>query len=244
MQKLIYFQQIKNHISLVIVFVSLLFSTSVWGQFEITSITPNSAMPGEKVTLRVSATDDVQFSFNCFCTKTTPKCISMKKDPFQMIFEKIDFVLSGPGGYPSIVAVAAIKIEKDRSNYFDISFTIPTNQVYGAYDLIVYSNKSRDCRLYKNRIFYVGETTNKQVTVPNKNFHVFPNPTDQKLNVHFDTPSPATVRFYDATNRLIYEKSTISTNEILDISFLSKGIYSVILVYNGQNIGFQKLFII
>jgi hypothetical protein len=222
----------------------LFFSTSVWGQFEIISITPNSAMPGEKVTLRVNATDDVQFSFNCLCTKTAPKCISMKKDAFQMIFEKIDFVLSGPGGYPSIVAVASIKIEKDRSNYFDISFTIPSDQVYGAYDLIVYSNKSRDCRLYKNRIFYVGETMDKHVILTNNNFFVFPNPTDQKLNVQFEAPSPATVRFYDATNRLIYEKSPISSNEILDISFLSKGIYSVVLVYNGQNIGFQKLFII
>lgn len=231
---------LRRHIFLIVLF--LVITSIMNAQFVISSVSPTSALPGESVTLRVTASSDVQFSFNCPCSNSSIKCISMKKKSFQMIFERVDFTYSF-GGSPNIGALASLYIETDKSNFFDISFVIPSNQKVGYYDLTVVSTLGTDCRLFKKNAFLVGSTNsiNKFKTNP---ISFFPNPAKANVEFVISDNIPTNIQFWDLTNQFIQEKLLTESRQTVNISNLTSGIYHIRFVRDGLIVGEQKLVVI
>ena len=207
----------------------------------IVSIVPNSAMPGEDVTLRVTASTDVQFSYSCGCSSGFPKCVSLKKSPFQMIFASIDFSLM-PWGQTNMPALATITVGNDKPNFFDINFKVPPNQKFGWYQMTIISTSGSDCRLVKREAFLVG-TVNSISPTQKENISLSPNPANDFIEINMPNAVATTVQFFNMTNQFITEQQVDEQGQRLCVSFLNKGIYYVRFVRNGKILGIQKLII-
>lgn len=92
--------------------------------------------------------------------------------------------------------------------------------------------------------FFRGTTTCRQQEVPfePKNLsmsdsvmNISPNPTNGTVNVHFDKTGSGSVEIYSLDGKLVYNKTFNESKElILDLSNLSKGIYSAKVTIDGQ----------
>lgn len=212
-------------------------------QFTLKSVTPSSAMPGENVTLRILG-NSVQFSFNnCGCN-TTPKCLNLKQGTFTMgAWSCVEFTYSN-NTYPTIPSFAKITIDSNKSNYFDISFQIPTQQKQGTYDLLVWNGATGAvCQLELKNAFTVGSST-ETVDFSLSDFKLSPNPTSDMLLVSMPDDSPTLIQFYNQTNQVVGEQLISQKIQSLNIGYLKKGIYVVKFYRNGKSLVTQKLVLI
>ena len=212
-------------------------------QFTLKSVTPNSAMPGENVSLRILG-NAVQFSFNnCGCN-STPKCLILKKGTFPMQGPSIVHFTYSNNTSPMITSFAQITIDSNKSNYFDISFKIPSDQKEGMYDLTVWNGAvGAVCLLELKKAFTVGSTT-ETVNFSSSEFKVSPNPTSDMLWISMPDDSPTLVQFYNQTNEIVGEQLILQKNQSLNIGYLNKGLFVVKLSRNGKSLLMQKLVLI
>lgn len=212
-------------------------------QFTLKSVTPNSAMPGENVTLRILG-NTVQFSFsNCNCD-FTPKCLMLKKGTFPMQGPSIVQFIYSNNTSPMITAFAQITIDVDKSNYFDISFKIPSDQKQGMYDLTVWNGAvGAVCLLELKKAFTVGSAT-ETVNFSSSEFKLSPNPTSDMLWVSMPDDSPTLIQFYNQTNEIVGEQLISQKNQSLNIGYLNKGLYVVKFSRYGKLVLTQKLVLI
>lgn len=227
---------------LVSIFASL-FATGVQAQFTLKSVTPNWAMPGENVTLRILG-NSVQFSFsNCGCN-STPKCLMLKKGSFAMQGWSIVHFTYSNNTSPMITSFAQITIDSNKSNYFDISFKIPADQKQGMYDLTVWNGATGAvCQLELKNAFHVGGLT-PTVDFSLSEFNLSPNPTSDLLWVSMPDDSPTLIQFYNLTNNIVGEQLISQKNQSLNIGHLNKGLYVVKLSRYGKFVLTQKLILI
>ncbi len=225
---------------LISLFIFLLYSQITNAQFVLKSVSPNSALPGSDVTLRVTGGSSVQFARDCSCSQTLPRCVNLNCGSFIMsMFDCVNFSPYTSTGY--INAVANITVENGKPNYFDISFKVPSDQKLGWYDLTVTpKNGSTYCILVLRSALLIG-ASNSIHQIPNNNLLVFPNPANDNIQIAFKEFSPIIIEIYNCTNQLVMKKLLNNEDDRIRVSELSRGVYEVHFVRNQETIGVQKL---
>jgi Leucine-rich repeat (LRR) protein len=72
--------------------------------------------------------------------------------------------------------------------------------------------------------------------------NIYPNPSDDIINIEIESPINATIEIYNVSGRLVFSKKLNSKKERIDISGLSKGMYFV-KVRQEQNVRIDKLIV-
>ena len=62
---------------------------------------------------------------------------------------------------------------------------------------------------------------------------VFPNPTQDRVNIRFAEPTDACIRMYDMTGRLVYASNTVDQAVTFSVKGLGGGIYVIVTTANG-----------
>jgi hypothetical protein len=62
---------------------------------------------------------------------------------------------------------------------------------------------------------------------------IYPNPSDDIINIEFENINNATIEIYNVSRKLIFSKSINSNVEKINISNFSKGIYIVKVIQNS-----------
>ena len=71
---------------------------------------------------------------------------------------------------------------------------------------------------------------------------IFPNPSNDIINIEIENPNNATIEIYNVSGRLVFSKELNSKAEKIDISVLSEGMYFV-KVKQENNVRIEKLIV-
>ena len=74
--------------------------------------------------------------------------------------------------------------------------------------------------------------SNDKINLKNINIKMYPNPTTNVLNITELTES-STINVFNVSGQLVLTKSSIDTNEKIDLSALDNGIYMIVI--EGKN---------
>jgi hypothetical protein len=73
----------------------------------------------------------------------------------------------------------------------------------------------------------IGSATGIKKNVQNASFKFYPNPTDGKIFIEFNSASERKIELYDVTGRIIIDQKTNDAVTQLNIETLSNGVYYV-----------------
>jgi len=78
--------------------------------------------------------------------------------------------------------------------------------------------------------------TNPQSESPSisAGFHIYPNPTDDLINISTSYPLPFDIKCFDAFGRDIFEKEQVSNHLEIDLSAWKNGVYFIALTMSGK----------
>jgi hypothetical protein len=76
---------------------------------------------------------------------------------------------------------------------------------------------------FKNALMSVGVDTNTE----NRTVNIYPNPSDDLINIEVGEKHHATIEIYNVSGRLVYSKELNSKVEKIDLSGFSRGMYLV-----------------
>jgi len=65
----------------------------------------------------------------------------------------------------------------------------------------------------------------EQLTISNEQITIYPNPTSSTFTIQGNYSLPEVLELYDITGRRVYQQHVTSSQQQVDVSFLSKGIY-------------------
>ena len=69
---------------------------------------------------------------------------------------------------------------------------------------------------------------------------IFPNPSDDMINIEIENINDAAVKIYNVSGKLVFSKELYSKVDKIDISGFTKGIY-VVKVIQDSNVNFEKV---
>ncbi len=94
---------------------------------------------------------------------------------------------------------------------------------------------------YQERIITVPITqhllsSNKKILLEDNHLQVFPNPTNNQLNIQFDyhTPNNTQIQIFDMVGRMVHQQAMTQQREQLNIGHLVSGMYLVRVVADGK----------
>lgn len=70
---------------------------------------------------------------------------------------------------------------------------------------------------------------------------LYPNPTYDELNLKIENPENMTFRIFDASGRLILEKASLTSENIISVTSWAKGNYNLQLFSNGETVETVKI---
>ncbi len=90
-------------------------------------------------------------------------------------------------------------------------------------------------------------TTDCAVNIPgeykeNSNIDIYPNPSDDIINIEIENINNATMEIYNVSGKLILSKAIDSRTEKVDVSGILTGMY-ILKVRQENNVRIEKLFI-
>ena len=102
-----------------------------------------------------------------------------------------------------------------------------TNEMMiGGFTFMIYNQGDEDILIATDTM---ASDTLQTVNINNfetkNNFSLFPNPTQDVLNIYFKSFYKGKIQVYDVSGKLLIEKIIASTSETIDVTTLSKGIY-------------------
>ena len=65
---------------------------------------------------------------------------------------------------------------------------------------------------------------------------IAPNPVSDRLNLQFTDVLPQTLYLSDLSGKVVLEKKLVLSDEVVDVSFLPKGVYVVTVKSNQQTL--------
>lgn len=91
-------------------------------------------------------------------------------------------------------------------------------------------------------LYFQGKTsgliTSINDTSEKSDISIYPNPANDAINIKIDESSinHATIELYDVFSKLILTETVLNINTVIDIRYLSKGIYTIRIVLEGANL--------
>jgi len=131
----------------------------------------------------------------------------------------------GAGGMPRYVLGYANDTHWVAFNVFGLR-TIEVQTVVG------------NCTTITTKSIYVNPNTSIDGKLEGNNVLIYPNPASETLTIQWDNlqKTPVTISLYDGLGKLIYKNVEATNLHRLDVSKLSKGVYSLSLLIDGQRI--------
>ena len=74
----------------------------------------------------------------------------------------------------------------------------------------------------------------------NSTIDIYPNPSDDIINIEIENINNATINIYNVSGKLIFSEALHSKQEKIDISGFSKGIY-IVKVMQNRTVNFGKM---
>ena len=147
-------------------------------------------------------------------------------------------LINGSPGLPTFFLWEApnANVISSSSALFTTSFPNP-----GVYPITFTVKTDSSCDLITKNITITKNTVNI-LTLSFFNEAIYPNPAKDILNIKTENYLNTTISIHNALGQVIYNTKMISSNERLNISKYSKGLYYVILE-NDKNRSLNKLII-
>lgn len=87
-------------------------------------------------------------------------------------------------------------------------------------------------------------TTQPFVQEQERQFILYPNPTNNSVNIHIDAlENKAFITIIDISGRIVLQQNGGKSNTRIDLIHLNQGMYNVQVFADGKNLGTQKLVI-
>jgi len=124
-------------------------------------------------------------------------------------------------------------ITTDCNSTFTITFT-PSVIGHRTAEISIVNNDANES-VYNFAISGSGWATAVIQSLNNGNISVYPNPTDGFVNFDFDDVLIKNIKLTDLCGKVIFEKSNVLDEEIIDFSYLANGVYLVVMQTENQS---------
>lgn len=152
----------------------------------------------------------------------------------------IDTIFTQVSILPFPFPASDIQIIRKQYEYYNLTATSLPVFVYTSID-VLQSGSSTPLVSQKNILSSVQPTNTSGLNEQEKStFLVYPNPTNGELNIIDSFNGSTTLCVIDQTGRVVLSKNTIKAAEILDLSSLKKGMYTV-LFQSDDSVSSQKI---
>lgn len=152
----------------------------------------------------------------------------------------IDTIFTQVSILPFPFPASDIQIIRKQYEYYNLTATSLPVFVYTSID-VLQSGSSTPLVSQKNILSSVQPTNTSGLNEQEKStFLVYPNPTNGELNIIDSFNGSTTLCVIDQTGRVVLSKNTITAAEILDLSSLKKGMYTV-LFQSDDSVSSQKI---
>lgn len=152
----------------------------------------------------------------------------------------VDTIYTQVSILPPPFPASDIQIIRKQYEYYNLTATSLPVFVYTSID-VVQSGSSTPLVSQKNILSSVQPTNTSGISEQEKTtFLVYPNPTNGELNIIGSFNGSTSLSVIDQTGRVVLLKNTITAAEILDISSLKKGMYTV-LFQSDDSVSSQKI---
>lgn len=152
----------------------------------------------------------------------------------------VDTIFTQVSILPFPFPASDIQIIRKQYEYYNLTATSLPVFVYTSID-VLQSGSSTPLVSQKNILSSVQPTNTSGLNEQEKStFLVYPNPTNGELNIIDSFNGSTTLCVIDQTGRVVLSKNTITAAEILDLSSLKKGMYTV-LFQSDDSVSSQKI---
>lgn len=152
----------------------------------------------------------------------------------------VDTIFTQVSILPFPFPASDIQIIRKQYEYYNLSANSLPVFVYTSID-VLQSGSSTPLVSQKNILSSVQPTNTSGLNEQEKStFLVYPNPTNGELNIIDSFNGSTTLCVIDQTGRIVLSKNTIKAAEILDLSSLNKGMYTV-LFQSDDSVSSQKI---
>lgn len=152
----------------------------------------------------------------------------------------VDTIFTQVSILPFPFPASDIQIIRKQYEYYNLSANSLPVFVYTSID-VLQSGSSTPLVSQKNILSSVQPTNTSGISEQEKTtFLVYPNPTNGELNIIDSFNGLTSLSVIDQTGRIVLSKNTITAAEILDLSSLKKGMYTV-LFQSDDSVSSQKI---
>lgn len=152
----------------------------------------------------------------------------------------IDTIFTQVSILPFPFPASDIQIIRKQYEYYNLTATSLPVFVYTSID-VLQSGSSTPLVSQKNILSSVQPTNTSGLNEQDKTtFLTYPNPTNGELNIIGSFNGSTSLSVIDQTGRIVLSKNTIKAAEILDLSSLNKGMYTV-LFQSDDSVSSQKI---
>jgi hypothetical protein len=152
----------------------------------------------------------------------------------------VDTIFTQVAILPPPFPASDIQIIRKQFEYYNLTATSLPVFVFTSID-VVQSGSLTPLVSQKNILSSVQPTNTSGLNEQDKTtFLIYPNPTNGELNIIGSFNGSTSLSVIDQTGRIVLSKNTIKAAEILDLSSLNKGMYTV-LFQSDDSVSSQKI---
>lgn len=152
----------------------------------------------------------------------------------------VDTILTQVSILPPPFPASDIKIIRKQFEYYNLTASSLPVFVYASID-VVQSGSSTPLVSQKNILSSVQPTNTSGLSEQEKSsVLVYPNPTNGELKIIGSLNGSTSLSVIDQTGRIVISKNKITSSDILDLSALKKGMYTV-LIQSNEDVLSQKI---